>query len=451
MKEMTISNNSLAIQNELDWFQKYLTLRTKITFERSATEETLDSHQPPSLDDNTTAYAKFLRKHKLGSEERILLILALIPHIKPSMLDILYLKNALYDIPFTEFGGVRNEKHKGFLPTGETAMFLLAGDDIDKRLGYLHLFQKEHHLQKNGILRLQESGNQEPMLQRVLSISLEFIPELLTGKVFKPDFGPNFPAKRIYTAQSLEDLVVNDDVIMRINEIKAYLDHGKLLKNDYDFGNKIQPGFKVLFAGPPGTGKTLTASLLGKTCKRDVYKVDLSMVVSKYIGETEKNLSRVFDQAESKDWILFFDEADALFGKRSNTSDARYRYANQEVSFLLQRMESFDGLVILCTNFKKNIDDAFSRRFQLVVDFQLPTAQQRYALWDKAITEDFQYEESIDIDHLAETHELSAASIVNVLHYSILKSLGRGDTLVMLDDIMTGLKIEKIKEGKSLF
>ena len=127
---------------------------------------------------------------------------------------------------------------------------------------------------------------------------------------------------------------------------------------------RVKPGYRALFHGPPGTGKTLTATLLGKHTGRPVFRIDLSRVVSKYIGETEKNLSRLFDKAEHKDWILFFDEADALFGKRTEIRDAHDKYANQEVAYLLQRIESYAGLVILATNQRGNIDEAFLRRFQ---------------------------------------------------------------------------------------
>src|ERR1044071_9620636 len=121
----------------------------------------------------------------------------------------------------------------------------------------------------------------------------------------------------------------------------------------------LKRGYKALFYGPSGTGKTLTATLLGKQFDRDVYRVDLSQVVSKYIGETEKNLEKIFTRAENRNWILFFDEADALFGKRSNVQSAHDKYANQEVSYLLQRVEDYNGLLILASNFKNNIDEAF--------------------------------------------------------------------------------------------
>lgn len=127
----------------------------------------------------------------------------------------------------------------------------------------------------------------------------------------------------------------------------------------------------LLFIGEPGTGKKTTASLIAHQLNKEVYRIDLSMVVSKYIGETEKNLKKIFDAAEHKNWILFFDEADALFGKRTNVRDAHDKYANQEIAYLLQRIEDYQGIVILATNMKNNIDDAFIRRFDSIIHFPL--------------------------------------------------------------------------------
>jgi AAA+ superfamily predicted ATPase len=444
------SANAKTIECELDWFQKLILIRGKITFEQSLPEDEIKSLRLPDVKNQDSPYATLIQNHAMGLEERLILILALIPHVKPSLLDLLHTKNTLYDIPFTEFGGVRYNNAKGYLPTGETAIFLLAGANLEKRFDLLRLFGNEHFFHREGILSLESSAPNEPFLSGLLSISPEYLSLLTTGEKYKPDFNQNFPAKRIETSQEWDDLVVQEHVLQGLEEIKDYVWHGRNLKDKFQFGKKIKPGFKVLFTGPPGTGKTLTASLLGKYCGMDVYRIDLSMVVSKYIGETEKNLSRVFDQAESKNWILFFDEADALFGKRSNTSDSHDRYANQEVSFLLQRMEDFDGLVILSSNFKKNIDEAFFRRFQLVLDFELPNAHQRYILWEKSKTSQFEYDNDVDLEYLAEQHELSAASIVNVLHYSILKCLRRKDNVIRLKDIQAGLRMERIIEGKSI-
>jgi len=172
----------------------------------------------------------------------------------------------------------------------------------------------------------------------------------------------------ITTDQSWKDLALIEKAIKQVEQIKAWL-----MASD-NVEKKLKPGYRSLFYGPPGTGKTLTAALIGKEFDRPVYKIDLSKLVSKYTGETEKNLETIFDRAEGKGWILFFGEADALFGKRTGVKDAHDKYSNQEVSHLLQRMEDYNGLVILATNMKSNIDSAFTRRFNSIIHFSFPGA-----------------------------------------------------------------------------
>src|SRR5699024_10733916 len=158
------------------------------------------------------------------------------------------------------------------------------------------------------------------------------------------------------------------------------------------------------------------------------YRIDLSLTVSKYIGETEKNLARIFDWASDKQWILFFDEADALFGKRTEISSAHDRYANQEVSYLLQRMEDYPGMVILATNLKSNIDEAFTRRFQSVIYFPVPGKEERFELWKNAFPKQITLHDSVDLEQLADQYELTGASIMNVVRYCSLMALDDGDT-----------------------
>ena len=184
--------------------------------------------------------------------------------------------------------------------------------------------------------------------------------------------------------------------------------------------------WRALFHGPSGTGKTLTATLLGNELQREVYRVDLSQVVSKYIGETEKNLAAVFTEAERRKWILFFDEADALFGKRTQTSSSHDRYANQEVAFLLQRVEDHPGTVILATNLKSNLDDAFARRFQSVIYFAPPTAAQRLQLWRNSFGSKVKFESDVDLSLVARQHELTGGQIINVVRYACIVAVQNG-------------------------
>lgn len=256
---------------------------------------------------------------------------------------------------FPQIGGSRGKSFRGFLPTGETALFLLAGKDAAKRVELHHLFSENHLFAKEHILWLEEVPEGEPRMSGRIILSQDYVDLFTTGRVAQPRFSINFPAELLETELEWEDLVLHSDTLEQIKELEDWVRHGKTLMNDWEMHRKLKPGYRVLFHGPPGTGKTLTASLLGKYTCRDVYRIDLSTVVSKYIGETEKNLANLFSRANNKDWILFFDEADALFGKRTSVRDAHDKYANQEVSYLLQRLEHYNGLVILVTNIKSNI------------------------------------------------------------------------------------------------
>ena len=192
-------------------------------------------------------------------------------------------------------------------------------------------------------------------------------------------------AQRLTPREGWEDLVLPEREKTRLQEIVAHVRQRSRVYDDWGFGQKSSRGLGIsaLFAGTSGTGKTMAAGVLGMTLQLDVYRIDLSALVSKYIGETEKNLRRVFDTAESGGVILLFDEADALFGKRSDVKDSHDRYANMEVSYLLQRMEAYRGLAILTTNMKDAIDAAFMRRIRFVITFPFPDYTQRLAIWQR--------------------------------------------------------------------
>ena len=171
------------------------------------------------------------------------------------------------------------------------------------------------------------------------------------------------------------------------------------------------------------------------------------MVISKFIGETEKNLSKIFDAANHKNWILFFDEADALFGKRSNIQNSNDRFANQEVSYLLMRMEEYEGLAILATNFRSNIDKAFLRRFQSIVHFAAPDKVQRLRLWEQSFSVSTKLSGDVDMSALADHFSLTGAGIMNVVQYASLMALRKGNNIITKDNLMTGIKKELTKES----
>jgi AAA+ superfamily predicted ATPase len=433
--------------------QKYLTflknvLHARLDFELKGTTSEFPAFGSGEPDHSSLTH--FIRENRLSIPETVTLLLALIPHVSPDFLNQIiaeYLPNG-GDFPI--FGGVKGKNHRGILPTGETVLFVLAGNNIEKRSELIGLFSADHFFAKKGVLYLEEMPTGEPQLSGRLILETEFIDLFTTEKISRPKLSSNFPAQFIETNLEWNDLILNEKTTSHIQEIESWLKHNDKLMNDWGMKTRIRPGFRVLFSGPPGTGKTLTASLLGKYTNRDVFRIDLSLVVSKYIGETEKNLSKLFDRAENKDWILFFDEADALFGKRTGVRDAHDKYANQEVSYLLQRIESHAGLVILASNMKGNIDAAFTRRFNAIIEFENPTAQERLALWKNNIPQNIRLDTEINLEELARKYEVNGANIVNIIHYACLKTLENNSDTLRQPDLLKGIQKEYVKEGKMI-
>lgn len=445
-----IKLNAETLKRELAWFSEVLDLRLKLYFEQEPDFSDIYEITPPEPLHPESMYALLLDHYKLSFEERIVLMLSLAPHIQPQLLDVFFVKNSDVDRGFSEFGGVKGVGHSGFLPTGETALFILAGDNIERRFALHALFDDEHFFAQHSILRLENAQGNDPHFSGMLTLSREILDFITIGQSRRPNFSTEFPAKRITTPMEWEDLVLEPHIFDQLDEIKAWMEYEHVIMQDWGMRKNLKPGYRAMFHGPPGTGKTLTACLLGKLTKRDVYRIDLSMVVSKYIGETEKNLSRIFEQAEHKNWILFFDEADSLFGKRTKVEDAHDRYANQEVSYLLQRIEDFEGVVILASNFITNIDDAFTRRFQTVISFPMPAPSQRHSLWKKSLPAAATLSPEIDLHEISRKYELSGGAMMNVVRFCSLMALRRESSTITLTDFIEGIKREYKKEGRSV-
>ena len=208
----------------------------------------------------------------------------------------------------------------------------------------------------------------------------------------------------------------------------------------------------VLLGGESGTGKTMAAEVIASELQLSLYKIDLAGIVSKYIGETEKNLKRIFDAADISDMVLFFDEADSLFGKRTEVSDSRDRYANLEVSYLLERMERFKGLAILATNRKDDLDKAFARRIRHIIDFPVPDEAQRTAIWQQVIPASVAANSTIDIAFLARQFPLSGGHIRSIVFNACLQSAhaGNGHKELFMRDVLVAVKREYDKMNRSL-
>jgi len=401
-----------------------------------------------TFDNVNSPFSDFITLHKPDQDEFIILLMAIAPHIQPNFYNQIIARHLPEGGDFPEFGGAKGNNHRGILPTGETAQFVLAGDDFKKRLEVQRILGSEHWFAQKNILWLDRVQDGEPLMSGKLVLDSEIAELLTTGVVSKPRFSADFPAELLETEMLWDDLVLHPKTLLQIKEIENWITHSKTLLHDWGMKKRIKPGYRALFYGPPGTGKTLTASLLGKYTSKEVFRIDLSRVVSKYIGETEKNLSRLFNKAENKNWILFFDEADALFGKRTDIRDAHDKYANQEVAYLLQRIEGYNGLVILATNQRGNIDDAFVRRFQSIIHFPMPGPVEREKIWSKAFPQQIAIADDINWHQIADRYELTGAGIINVAHFSAVEVLANHKNFLSLALLEAAVMREYVKEGK---
>lgn len=439
-------NNFLTIEKELSWLKSMIELRFENYFLLNGILKLMP--KAPLINDDNTFYSNWVLKHNLNDFDRLIIISSLSNIFFPEIFDKFLIKNKALDKRFTEFYGKLDTDKSRFIPTYGTINFIYHGRNVNSVLNSQNIFEKEYVLNKISAIYFLSEKNEEFIMSKVIYLHDEIIKLITLGTKFKPDYSTNFPAKLLTTELNWSDLVLNSIVMDEVENVNTWIKFQDDIKNNSDLSKNINKGYKCLFYGPPGTGKTLTASLIGKHNSIDVYRIDLSQVVSKYVGETEKNLSRIFDIAENKNWIIFFDEAESLFSKRTSVSDSKDRFANQQTAYLLQRIEDYNGMVILATNLKPNIDRAFSRRIQSIINFPVPANNERKMLWKNSLKNIAEI--SIDnINKLAKEFEISGGSIKNIIQFSWLYSKRIGES-INYKHLIQGVKRELMKDGKTL-
>jgi MoxR-like ATPase len=256
-------------------------------------------------------------------------------------------------------------------------------------------------------------------------------------------------ARKIAPHYAWGDIVLPADRLQQLRDVCSYVTYRARVYDEWGFDRKLSlgKGLNVLFAGPSGTGKTMAGEIIAGELGLDLYKIDLSAVVSKYIGETEKNLARIFAEAETSNAILFFDEADALFGKRSEVHDSHDRYANVEIAYLLQRMEEYEGVVILATNLRKNMDEAFVRRMHFTIEFPFPGEAERRRIWEGIWPTGLPRSETVDLDVMARRFEVAGGSIRNIALAAAFLAAANGQVVTM-DHLLRATRREYQKMGK---
>ena len=255
-------------------------------------------------------------------------------------------------------------------------------------------------------------------------------------------------AKKIEPRYTWEEIILPNDVKEQLKEISSHVKYRETVYSDWGFNRKLSlgKGLNIFFSGTSGTGKTMAAEIIAREIGLDLYKIDISSLVSKYIGETEKNLNKIFNEAQTSNAILFFDEADALFGKRTEVKDSHDRYANIEVNYLLQKMEEHEGIVILASNYKKNIDDAFLRRLHFAIEFPFPNEILRENIWKSIFPKETPVHDDVDFEFLA-NFKITGGNIKNIILAATFLAAD-SSRIVKMEHIIKSTRREFQKMGK---
>ncbi|MDQ3109568.1 MAG: ATP-binding protein [Bacteroidota bacterium] len=381
-------------------------------------------HAPMQALDERSHYAKFMLDWNANEAERVAIALCFTHLYRPELLSGFFA--ALKNNDKRSAAGIYTSEQTGQLNlTIRTMVYVLAGNDDEKRGFYFSYFTPQHRLFTEGILR--EQGPREEtvsFLRHTVEMNDIFIDTLLHGAPPRLDGEAGFPAVKSNATHTMDDVVLDAVTKKEMEEIRTFaqqmnklwaLPEAKMYK-----GNCV-----CIFTGEPGTGKSHTAAALGNEFGMPVYMVNTAQLVSKYIGETEKNLEKILDRFDNKNCILFFDEAESIFSKRTEVKDAHDRYANQEQSYLLWKMTRFHGIIILATNvtdIRQYFDKAFLRRFYRIINIPFPNYQERKQLWKKSLGESFTYDEGLT-ERLARDFQLTGGGIYNVVSDGVVKAL----------------------------
>ncbi len=428
------------LAKEMDWLRMLIEYRCKELVQATNVLSQHNSLNLPTLQDGI--YAGLIEKYKLDDVGRVILALAFATEFDQSIfIPILKLRqlNAKQNM---HFGGCVDDARNMFFPSFQTVLFLLAGNNSAQKIKFASQLCQGHVLLDEQIIY--SIGDAPLGMQNTIELDGAYYKYILTGEKPRLDHGRHFPAKLHITSATMDDIVLGKRARDKILPLAYYMLASKKLFYE-NGGHKFRKGFIALLYGPPGTGKTYLAGILANTYKKDIYRVDLSQVVSKYIGETEKNLELLFNRLEGKDCILFFDEADALFGKRGEVKDAHDRFANQEVSYLLQRIENFDGLVLLATNHQGNMDEAFMRRINIMVDINRPQKEERMALWKFYLPQGYSFSSPDLLRYLSEKYGYTGANIRNIMEMLSLEMHEKNTKTISLELIAPYLLSENHK------
>lgn len=431
--------NIECIAGELSW----LSCRIKNILEK---EEAVFLPLPPL--DPDTAYGQLVMELGLNDTDRVLLNLALAATFSPETLAPLAHVAADKDKNIYT-GGFFREGDPLFFPTVRTAVFLLCGQDVESRSYYASYFHGRHRVFTSSIVVAAPKEESSVFLNYELIFNDQFLATILHGEPPRLDGEHGFPARRSTRKHTLADVVLAEKTKLEIEKLRRFTRHMKRLW-EINTQKRYRNNFISIFSGEPGTGKSHTAEAVGNEFGLPVYKVNFAQMVSKYIGETEKNLEKVFDRFDHQPCILFFDEAESIFSKRTEVSDSHDQHANNMQSYLLQKIEEFSGIVILATNVQnlfQHFDKAFQRRIRLIATFNFPDYPERQKLWAQSIEAPFKFAENLT-EQLAKNYQFTGGSIYNVVSDAVLEAMDKETDTITFEIIEPAMMDEFKKTGR---
>lgn len=431
--------NIVSISEQLHW----LSQRIQQLLEKG---ETGFLPQPPV--DAATPYGRLVRENELNDPDRLLLNLAFAATFHPEIF-------APFILSFNDpekrcrFGGIYRKETSMFYPTVRTAIWLLSGKDDELRMYYTSYFNSRNRLFTSGLVMASRPEEGKSFADFEITFNDQFIDTILSSDPPRLDGEAGFPARRSKRTHTMSDVILDEKTMQELEKLRRFARNMQKLWQ-LPHSGKYRQNFIAIFSGDPGTGKSHTAEAIGNELGLPVYKVNFAQLASKYIGETEKNLERVFDRFSGQPSILFFDEAESIFSKRIEVKDSHDKHANNEQSFLLQKIEEYNGIVILATNVQnltQYFDKAFQRRIRQIVTFNFPEYAERLRLWKNALAEPFRFEEGL-ADRLAKNYQFSGGSIYNVISEAVIEALDREEQTIAFALLEQAMMDEFKKTGR---
>ncbi len=411
-------------------------------------EEIFSAELSPEYDTQSN-YGKFLVNWNADELERMAIGICFAQLYFPSAFDGFLRVFGKGGARHSNVGGIIKESSVRFYPTVRTLAWIMSGNNPISYARYVNQLSSGHRLFTEGVLLVKENPDESAFVEMEVRLNEIYFPTLLEGVEPRLDAEAGFPATRNYAKHNMSDVVLDAETRKEMEEIYLFAKQISNLSSIPE--RKMYKGYCVcVFTGEPGTGKSYSAGAMGNELSMPVYTVNTAQLVSKYIGETEKNLERVLNRFNNKNCILFFDEAEAIFSKRTEVKDSHDRYANQEQSFLLQKMTEFNGIIILATNvqdIRQHMDKAFLRRFYRIINIPFPNYAERKLIWEKTLGPSFTYEPGL-ADRMARDYQLSGGSIHNVVSDGVIKALSMNSRVITFEMMERALISEFSKTGR---